>query len=87
MIETENEMKSERDPKKTTLGVMPSTQRRINHLRRTLGALHDRDCSQDDVIDFLINFYKDATESERAAILERLHIEARCEDEDAARQK
>jgi Mg2+ and Co2+ transporter CorA len=87
MIEMENEMKSERDPKKTTLGVMPSTQRRINHLRRTLGALHDRDCSQDDVIDFLINFYKDATESERAAILERLHIEARCEDEDAARQK
>jgi len=52
MIETENEMKSERDPKKTTLGVMPSTQRRVNHLRRTLGVFHERDFSQDDVIDF-----------------------------------
>lgn len=63
---------------KTTLGVMPSTARRINQMRRALGVLHDRDCSQDDVIDFLINFWEEVTEEERAQILKRLHDNPAC---------
>lgn len=77
--------KKEDDP--ASLATKRATRTRINDLRRELGYIHKRDMSQDEAVNFLVDFYE-ISNSERATTLKRMHLaegEA-CADEYEARK-